>query len=287
MIDKKIEVKGFINKLMEGKECSARRISHMKLFNSPINEYLLIIDSDEVDTLFKETSKMEETIKRFLISQGEMNEDTKLKITVVNEMKIRRPTPTLPKEAFMKGKDYLFSVDAETDGLFGNAFSIGVAVYDYYGNEFDSFYAVIKDADKAVTNEWVKENVLPKLDTNNALIVDSYEDLIKEFSEFYIKYKDNAATIWHMGQIVEVFLFREAVRLGYLGIFDTPYLPIEMSNLLMYYALTGDSVDNVRVYEGPVGNTSLIVKKSDNFKNTHNALYDAQVTAELFFKITK
>ena len=287
MIDKKIKVKGFINKLMEGKECSVRRISHMELFNSPINEYLLIIDSDEVDTLFKETSKMEETIKRFLISQGEMNEDTKLKITVVNEMKTRKPTPTLPKETFMKGKDYLFSVDAETDGLFGNAFSIGVAVYDYYGNEFDSFYAVIKDADKAVTNEWVKSNVLPKLDTNNALIVDSYEDLIKEFSEFYLKYKDNAATIWHMGQIVEVFLFREAVNLGHLGMFDTPYLPIEMSNLLMYYGVTGDSVDNVRVYKGPVGNTSLIVKKSDNFKNTHNALYDAQVTAELFFKITK
>lgn len=59
-------------------------------------------------------------------------------------------------------KEKIMSIDAETDGLWGNPFSIAAVVYDEKGKEIDK--VCYRLPNEIVTDEWVKENVLPTLD---------------------------------------------------------------------------------------------------------------------------
>jgi hypothetical protein len=120
-----------------------------------------------------------------------------------------------------------------------------------------------------VKNEWVKENVLPTIGmepTNS-----SYQTMLEEFSNFYMENKD-ATVLWHMGHVVEAYLFRELQSFALIGEWDAPYTPIEVSTIL---ALAGEKPDSVDTYmekakiEKPVG-------------ATHNPLYDCIVAAKVF-----
>jgi hypothetical protein len=137
----------------------------------------------------------------------------------------------------MEKSTYIFSVDAETNGLWGQPFAIGAVVYKN-GVEVNRFQARMPDS--VVDNQWVKENVLPALDM--PVTHDSYERMLWEFSRFYFMHKD-ATVLWHMGHVVEAFLFRECVRLGFLGEWDAPYTPIEVSETLRLAGQNADSVD--------------------------------------------
>lgn len=86
----------------------------------------------------------------------------------------------------------IISVDAETNGLWGNPFSIGAVVYQN-GKEIDRFVGRIPDNN--VTNKWVQENVLPTLDF--AVNYPDLDEMLRGFASFYIKHKD-ATALWHM-----------------------------------------------------------------------------------------
>lgn len=168
-----------------------------------------------------------------------------------------------------EGKKYL-SLDAETDGLWGNPFAIGMIVYETVEGKLrkieETFWRL---PNEVVKSEWVITNVLPTLDF--PVTHESYEEMLKDFSEKYMS-KKNAAVVWHMGHIVEAYLFRELHRLGFIGDWDAPYVPIEVSALLAAVGEKADSVDSyVEKYniEKPTG-------------STHNPLYDCEVTAKVF-----
>ena len=120
--------------------------------------------------------------------------------------------------------------------------------------------------DSYVSDNWVKENVLPTLRDINITNA-GYEEMLEDFSHWYLENKENSTALWHMGHIVESFLFREMNRLGYIGDFEAPYTPIEVSEILRQNGFAADSVDNY------AKDHNIKV----NYAATHNPLYDAEV----------
>lgn len=170
----------------------------------------------------------------------------------------------------MKLVNKYFSVDAETDGLWGEVFCVAAIVYNEKGEETDRI--ALRLPNSVVKNEWVKDNVLPQLDELK-ITHSSYEEMMKEFSDFYMKYKD-ATVLWHMGHIVEAHLFREMHRLGFIGDWDAPYVPIEVASYLEIAGSPADSVDSYAKKHNIDVNGS-----------THNPLYDCEVAAKVYFHI--
>ena len=182
----------------------------------------------------------------------------------------------------------IISIDAETDGLWGNPFAAAAIVYE---DEKETDKICLRLPDSFVKNQWVKENVLPTLNfpvTNHpdgALAhlgevkakQAAYEMFLRSFADFYMKHKD-ATVIWHMGHVVEAFLFREMVRFGLIGEWDAPYCPIEVSETLRK---AGEKPDSVDAYAKKYN-----LQISD-YGSTHNPLYDCEVTAKVFFHLEK
>lgn len=167
----------------------------------------------------------------------------------------------------------IISIDAETDGLWGKPFSIAATVHNENGQEVDTFVARISD--EYISNEWVIKNVLPTLDFPVTHVL--YIDMLKDFSRFYSQYRENFTALWHMGHVVEAFLFRECVRLGFIGEWDAPYTPIEVSEVLRLNGSDPSSVDSYAEANNivlPLG-------------STHNPLYDCRLAAAVYFHITK
>ena len=133
----------------------------------------------------------------------------------------------------------IFSVDCETDGLWGQAFWVAAIVYEK-GQEVDKINLAI--ANPKIENEWVCMNVLPQLDVAEGVdFVENFDYLCKKFADFYMGHK--ATTLWHMGHIVEANFFRQLQEKGCIGEWDAPYTPIEVSTLLAYAGERPDSVD--------------------------------------------
>lgn len=128
--------------------------------------------------------------------------------------------------------EMILSIDAETDGLWGKPFAISAVLVNGRGVVIDEFNAVRKNLNDVVENEWVRENVLPVLDTGKSEEYGLYEDMLRAFAEFYKKYK-KIQVVWHMGQPVEAFLFRELHDYCLIGDFDAPYTPIELSTFML------------------------------------------------------
>lgn len=162
----------------------------------------------------------------------------------------------------------IMSIDAETDGLWGQIFAVAAIVYEN-GKEVEK--RVFRLPNSVVENEWVKKNVLPTLDSVK-ITHEVYEDMMKDFADFYLHHKD-ATALWHMGHIVEAHLFREMHRLGYIGDWDAPYTPIEVSAYLEREGEPSDSVDNY------ASKHSLEIS---DYGNTHNPLYDCEVAYKTY-----
>lgn len=167
-----------------------------------------------------------------------------------------------------EGKRFM-SIDAETDGLWGLPFSVAAVVYKVLNGKLleEDRICLFYGAD--IKNEWVKENVLPTIGmepTNS-----SYQNMLEEFANFYMENKD-VTVIWHMGHVVEAYLFRELQSLGYIGEWDAPYTPVEVATMLQ---LTGKNPSSVDTY---AKENEIVLPEG----NTHNPLYDCIVAAKVF-----
>ena len=169
----------------------------------------------------------------------------------------------------------ILSIDAETDGLWGNPFWIAGIVYNEEGLEVDKVNIAINTPE--IKEDWVKENVIPELTKcKNVVFVDSYEKMLEKFAKFYNKYREDSTVLWHMGHIVEAHLFRELHRLELIGDWDAPYTPIEVSEILRQAGEQPDSVDNyIKKYDISV----------NDYGSTHNPLYDCEVAAKTYFHL--
>ena len=154
----------------------------------------------------------------------------------------------------------IFSFDAETNGLWGQAFSIAAVVTDENGKEIDQFIGRCPISEEV--NPWVAKEVLPQME-DIPVSHDSYKDLLDDFIKFWMSHKENTVALVHMGQIVEAKLFRDAHELGLLGDWDAPYLWYDICLL----PEIGASVDSYIERNG----ISLPELKG----GTHNPLYDS------------
>lgn len=184
-------------------------------------------------------------------------------------------------------KKFIMSIDAETDGLWGNPFAIAGIIYDSEtGQEIDKI--CFRLPNEIITSEWVIKNVLPTLNfpvthgDNNfhdqfieleGRLEKGYKEMLKDFSKWYLKYKNESEVLWHMGHIVESHLFRELYRLRYIEEFDAPYVPIEVS---AYLEIAGESADSVDSYAKKY---NLDIK---DYGSTHNPLYDCEVSFKVY-----
>lgn len=165
----------------------------------------------------------------------------------------------------------IFSFDAETNGLWGKAFAIGALVYDEIGIEIAQFIGRLPDS--AVTDQWVKDNVLPTL-TNVPVTHDSYEALLADFAKFYLANKQDADVIVHMGYIVEAGLLRDMHAQSVIGDWDGPYPMFDVSGNLQQAGEDPASVDKY------VQKHNLSVGEFEG--GTHNPLYDSAVAAVVY-----
>ena len=165
----------------------------------------------------------------------------------------------------------VFSFDAETNGLWGQAFAIGALVYDESGAEIARFVGRLPDTE--VTDAWVKENVLPKIG-DIPVTHNDYASLLASFAEFYKANKKDADVIVHMGFIVEVKILRDLHAAGLIGDWDAPYPLYDVSGNLQAAGADPTSVDKfVTEHNLSVGEFA---------GGTHNPLYDSAVAAVVY-----
>lgn len=154
----------------------------------------------------------------------------------------------------------IIPIDAESDGLYGPIIAIAAVIYREDGTEIRRFCG---KSDVTPSNEWVQENVVPFLGYIPSL---GYE-LLDEFADFYNEAIEqyDVTVLWHMGYVVEGFLFRTLVEDGYIGEWDAPYTPVEVSS---YLAMAGYAPDSVEDY--------LKIKgiKVEGEGSRHNPVFD-------------
>lgn len=179
------------------------------------------------------------------------------------------------------------SIDCESDGLWGPVFMIGVSVLDMYGNEIENTIFSYKGYENCVKNQWVKDNVIPVINLPEQGVYTqegevplvhiqpaTREKMLQAFSLVWLSEWKQLTTIWHMGHVVESGFFHELHSKGYIGDFDAPYTPIEVSAFLKWSGNAPDSVDNYAKRK---------LKQIDG--STHDPLFDARVTAQVYFDI--
>jgi hypothetical protein len=165
----------------------------------------------------------------------------------------------------------IFSFDAETNGLWGNAWAIGALVYDEQGVEVARF--VGRTPDVAVTDVWVRENVLPAC----AAIPVTHEDynaLLADFAKFYLAQKADADIVVHMGVPVESKVLIDMHAAGYIGDWDGPYPLHDVAGNLQAVGADPTSVDKF------VAEHELAIGQFEG--GTHNPLYDSAAAAAVY-----
>lgn len=163
----------------------------------------------------------------------------------------------------------IFSFDAETNGLWGQAFSIAVIVYDESGKEIARFIG--RCPIEGDVNPWVAENVLPEM-TDIPESHGSYDELLADFAKFYLENKTDADIIVHMGVPVEATLLKDAHSRGYIGDWDGPFPLIDLAGCLQQAGENPTSCDEYVTKYG------LEVSEG----NSHNPLYDSEVAAVVY-----
>ncbi len=182
----------------------------------------------------------------------------------------------------------IFSFDAETDGLWGNPFAIAAIVYTHHPEmdrgidgklpahweESERFIARLPS--HFVTNDWVKENVLPTIE-DIAPTHNTYNAMVADFAKFYMAHHPGAECIAHMGYIVEAHLLREMRSLELIGDFDAPFPLYDVSGNLQAAGEDPTSVDGYAKKNG---------LKISGYGATHNPLYDCEVAAKCYIHLT-
>lgn len=170
----------------------------------------------------------------------------------------------------------VFSFDAETNGLWGQAFALGALVYNENGAEIARFVGRLPDTE--VTDAWVKENVLPKIG-DIPVTHDTYDALLADFAKFYLANKDGADVVVHMGYIVETKILRDMHDAGLIGDWDGPYPLYDVSGNLQAVGADPTSVDKFAAEHG------LAVGEFTG--GTHNPLYDSAIAAAVYRYLNK
>lgn len=166
----------------------------------------------------------------------------------------------------------IFSFDAETDGLWRQAFAICALVYDENGAEIGRFIGRLPD--KVVTDDWTQKNVLPQL-VGLPVTHANYETLLADFAKFYLAHRQDADIIVHVGFPVETRLLQDMHNLGLIADWgEAPYPLLDVSGMLRVVGADPTSVDKFAADHG--------IEVAEFVGGTHNPLYDSAVTAAVY-----
>jgi len=181
----------------------------------------------------------------------------------------------------MKTQKSIFSFDLEVDGLYGPSFAIAATVRKD-GCEVASFEGRIPDS--AVSDSWVKENVLPAL-VGMQITHQTSEELEEAFWAFYAEQclvegewglsfdKENVQVIAHCGSPVESGYFRRAVERDGKRTFQAPLPLHEVGTLLEAIGDDSASVDSYVEKHG-------LTVQFDGI--SHHPMYDSVVAAQVW-----
>lgn len=170
----------------------------------------------------------------------------------------------------------VFSFDAETNGLWGEAFAVSAAVYED-GKLMTTFTAYL--GPDSVTDGWVRENILPKL-VGLAKTHDNYDLMLSAFAEFYKANKDGADIVPHMGMPVEARLLFDIHTRGFIGDLDGPYPFLDVAGILKARGYDPTSVDKYNERHG------LMARRSEaEGLAAHHPLYDSIATAVAYMHL--
>ena len=137
---------------------------------------------------------------------------------------------------------------------------------------------VLRLPDTEVTNEWVKENVLPTL-VDLPVTHETYAEMLSAFAAFYFQYRSQETEfIVHMGTPVESGLIRDMYTAGLIGEWDGPYPLHDVASMLLAKGFNPTSVDEYAKEK------ALTIEPHGS---THNPLYDCEVAARVFIDLMK
>lgn len=165
--------------------------------------------------------------------------------------------------------EHTFSLDAETDGLYGDVWAIGAVVADGSGEIVATFAGQIDPA--SVSNEWVRENVVPFVSLPR---YESARALRDAFWAFWLAHRECATCIADFGSPIESGLFRTCVAddpdaRQWLG----PYPLHEVGTALLCAGIDAD-IDRVE-FSGLLG----LVK--------HNPVDDARASLACWMRVAE
>lgn len=129
----------------------------------------------------------------------------------------------------------LFSLDAESNGLYGAVWAIGAVVLD--GQAEVARFAGMVDPGVHVTEPWVQQHVV--------LVVDlpPYADklaLLDAFWRFWLAHRETALCLADFGVPVEAQLFRECVEQDPTRAHEAPYPLHELGTALLLAGVDPD-----------------------------------------------
>lgn len=170
----------------------------------------------------------------------------------------------------------IFSFDAETNGLWGQAFAIGARVYDAASGEVLAQFVGRCPLAGAVDG-FVQDKVLPQMTEISESHAD-YGALLADFAKFYLAEKRDADVIVHMGVPVEAKLLIDMHALGLIGDWDGPY---PLHDVAGFLAQAGEDPTSVDGYVRKHG----LALSADFAGGSHNPLYDSEVAARVYLHL--
>lgn len=172
--------------------------------------------------------------------------------------------------------EVIFSVDAETVGLYGEHFAIGWSLRSVAtGEEIDHGYEACSSSNANGDDddrEWISKNVLPKLPPQTT--ADNPSQLYEKFWAIWMDTKknyDKVHCVADCGFPVESRLFENCVKLDHSKRkFDGPYPLNEVETMLGAAKLDRDSI--------PLNHDEIL---------THHPTHDARRSGRLYYRALK
>ena len=170
----------------------------------------------------------------------------------------------------------LFSFDAETNGLLGQAFALGAVLYV---NEVEVKSFCARCPIQGTVDPWVEANVLPQM-TDIAETHSTYKEMLQAFAEFFLENKADATIIFHMGIPVEARVILDMHDHGFIGPWDGAYPWLDVAGCLDQAGYDPTSVDTYNK------NAGITVPQREP-GGAHNPLYDSRAAALCYMDLMK
>jgi len=171
-------------------------------------------------------------------------------------------------------KPLLFSVDAETNGLWGDPFALAAMVVSPGdGKIVDSF--LVRCPISGPADLWVTDNVLPAI-TSVEETHKTLDSMLAAFAAFYLEYRERCEVIAHVAFPVETSLFHTLHKLGHIGDWEAPFPLLDTSTLIH---ARGENAISAEEY---LASRNLAVNTAVFGGGAHNPMYDCAVAAAVY-----